>query len=201
MPKRKGRPALKSFIHDPQPLDLDEFSALTDLLFVAMNENHAACARVVGVSRLTWRKWETKPPTWPYWNFILREILKLTMANMHAQRKGHMDTHKKYIEENLAKIPHGNELFRQVNEHTLQISGAQDHLLKLLSQGGMYVHEIRRPANSGGYSDTALRTAARKLGIKKHAVGFGTDKRVKWKLPKQHNVSEDMEIYDQSEES
>lgn len=193
MPRIKDRPTLTNFMPDIQPLDLEEFSALTDLLFVALNQNNSACARICGVSRITWLRWRTKPPTWPYWNHILREIIKTVMANMRIQRRGHLDNHKANIQSLYQRIPQGWQLKDQIDEWTYQVSGAQDHLLRLLSNGGMYVDEIRHPVNAGGYSMSALRSAAKRLKIIKDTRGYGDDKRTKWKLPKQHNYTDEME--------
>lgn len=171
-------------LHIPEyHLDKEEFSALTDLLFEVLKENHSACARVLGVSTQTWRSWETKPPKMPHWNMILRHVIKEILKAMVASRRGISKSRQRRLLDALARIPESTAFEEQVAYEAYNESEAVLHLRVLLQQGGMYWDEIRLAANSGGFSRGTLRIAAARLNVVKQQHGFGEEKRSFWRLP------------------
>lgn len=181
MEKSKRR---QTKIRIPQyTLDHDEFYKLTDLLFEVLKEKHAACARVLGVSTSTWRRWETDPPTMPHWNLVLRYVIKEILKTMVSQRRGLSQSHQRRMLNALAKIPNSTEFQEEVEYEAYRDSEAQLHLRHLLQHGGMFWDEIKLPANSGGFTVKTLRVAAARLNIVKTQEGYGQDKRSFWRLP------------------
>ena len=165
-------------------LDLDEFNALTDLLFEVFKENHAACARVLGISRLTWKKWEQTPPTWPYWNVVLRYVIKSYLPAL-AARRGITKKHHARIVAQLSQLRDGNKLGEEIGSLAYNLSGAEAHLRRLLRDKGMFWDQIRLPKYAGGYDNRTLRAAAKALGVVKSSEGYGENKRSYWRLPDQ----------------
>lgn len=165
-------------------LDIDEFNSLTDLLFELMKENHSKCARLLGISRHTWKKWETDPPTWPWWNLVLRVLIKQYITALRG-RKGLTQSHRQRVMETLHKIPNSLEFMEEIDTEAYQLAASSDHLRRLLTPGGMWFDDIIKPANSGGFSEQTLRRAARSIGVVKTQEGFGKKKRMRWRLPDQ----------------
>lgn len=165
-------------------LDLEEFHALTDILFEMFKENSAACARVLGISRITWKRWEKNPPTWPHWNTVLRSVIKSYLPVL-ASRRGLTRKHHANIVMALTRVREGTKLGEEIGNLAYEAAGAETHLRRLLSRKGMYWHEIRAVANAGGYTAKSLRLAARAIGVVKTQEGFGEDKRSYWRLPDQ----------------
>lgn len=164
-------------------LDHDEFYALTDLLFEILKEKHSLCARVLGVSTSTWRRWETNPPTMPHWNLVLRHVIKTLLRNLVATKKSTTKKHKRRMTEALALIPHSTDFEEDVAYAAYDDSEATLHLRHLLQGEGMYWDEIRTAGNSGGFSQKTLRTAAARLNVVKTQQGYGDHKRSFWRLP------------------
>lgn len=165
-------------------LDLEEFHALTDILFEMFKENAAACARVLGISRITWKRWEKDPPTWPHWNIVIRSCIKSYLPVL-ASRRGLTRKHHANIVEALTRVREGNQLGEEIGNLAYEAAGAETHLRLLLMKGGRYWHEIRQPRFCGGYTSKSLRLAARAIGVVKTQEGFGGDKRSYWRLPDQ----------------
>jgi hypothetical protein len=165
-------------------LDTDEFNQLTDILFELFKENHSACARVLGVSRLTWRKWEKEPPTWPWWNLVLRHIIKSYLAPL-AARRGLTKKHRQVLLDRFNSLTDGSEMLDEIDRLAYDIAGAATHLRRLLSRKGMFWDEIRLPAHCGGYNMKTLRRAAKQIGVIKSSEGYGENKRSYWRLPDQ----------------
>lgn len=181
--ERKQRRQTKVQAFTPK-LDVEEFNQLTDLLFEVFKENSAACARVLGISRITWKKWEKEPPTWPHWPVVIRFVIKSYLPAL-AARRGLTRQHQQRIVAQLALIKGGAELGDEIGTLAYELSGAEAHLRKLLRDKGMFWHQIRGPKYCGGYSSNTLRKAARALGIVKTQEGYGEDKRSYWRLPDQ----------------
>lgn len=174
-------------VNIPTPqLNPDEFYELTDLLYELLKGNQAGCARVLGINVRTWKSWETKPPAWPWWNLILRHVIVELMANLQS-RGGITRKHANRIRETLSKIKKSDTLIEEAERLSYEYRGAEAHLRKLLSRKGMYWDQIKLAANCGGYTEKALRVAARKLGIVKRQKGFGDDKRSYWRLPNEED--------------
>ena len=165
-------------------LDTEEFNSLTDLLFELFKENHSACARVLGISRMTWKKWEQEPPTWPWWNLVLRHIIKQYLAPL-AARRGLTKKHRQRILDRFNEIPNGSEMLDEIDDLAYDLAGAAAHLKRLLLRKGMFWDEIRLPANCGGYTPKTLRRAAKDIGVVKSQEGYGEGKRSYWRLPDQ----------------
>lgn len=181
--ERKTRRQTKIQAFSPK-LNVEEFNKLTDLLFEMFKENSAACARALGISRLTWKKWEKAPPQWPFWNLVIRHVIKSYLPAL-AARRGLTRKHQQRIIAQLAELRDADELGEEIGTLAYQLSGAEAHLRKLLLRKGMFWHEIRAVANSGGYTSTTLKKAARGLGVVKTQEGYGDRKRSYWRLPDQ----------------
>lgn len=163
-------------------LDVDEFNALTDVLFELLKEKHSACARVLGISRSTWKKWEKTPPDWPWWNLVLRHVIKFYITGLNA-RRGFTAAHRKSVMELLARVPQGDEFLEEIAALAYDVDGAAHFLRLTLGGKGMFFDELRKPANCGGYSPQTLRRAAKMIGVVKRQEGYGEDKRSYWRLP------------------
>jgi hypothetical protein len=162
-------------------LDHDEFNALTDVLFELVKENHSQCARLLGISRPTWKKWETQPPTWPWWNLVLREIIKHYITGLHA-RRGFTAKHRRTIMDLMQRIPQGDEFVNEIDQLAYNVDGCANHLRATLGGKGMFFDELRTPALCGGYSPSTLRRAAKMIGVVKTQEGYRDKKRSYWRL-------------------
>lgn len=165
-------------------LDIAEFNSLTDLLFEVFKENSAACARALGISRITWKRWESSPPTWPFWNIVIRHVIKSYLPSL-AARRGITAKHQARIIKQLSELKDADRFGEEIGTLAYQLSGAEAHLRKLLSAKGMHWHEIRAVAKCGGYTPKTLRRAAKLLGVVKTSEGYGDHKRSYWRLPDQ----------------
>jgi len=165
-------------------LDTDEFYALTDLLFETFKENNSACARSLGISRNTWKRWNTAPPTWPWWNLILRLVIKETLAGMTTKR-GISRKHRNKILDAMSRIPDSSDMSVSIADLSYEYAGAEAHLRRLLTKGGMFKKDIMKAANAGGYSKKALELASKTLMIVKTQEGYGKKKKSFWRLPDQ----------------
>lgn len=163
-------------------LNIAEFNALTDVLFELYKENYSACAKLLGISRHTFKRWEKVPPTWPYWNVVLRHVIKHTLAGI-IQKRGATAKHKKRILAAFNAIPDSTAFADEINNLAYNNAAAETHLRRLLSPGGMFFDEICKAANSGGFDEKTLRRAARNLQIVKTQEGYGEHKRSFWRLP------------------
>lgn len=163
-------------------LDTDEFNKLTDVLYELMKEKGAACARVLGISRSTWRKWTTNPPRQWWWNIVLRAVIKQYITALKS-RRGLTGKHRRRVMEALSRIPQADEFMEEIDQMAYNIEGCALYLRDTLGGKGMFWDELRKPANNGGYTEQTLRRAARKLGVVRRSEGFGDDKRSYWRLP------------------
>lgn len=162
-------------------LDQETFHKLCDLLFEALKENNSACARVLGISRKQWSIWNNKPPTWPYWNLILRHVIKEVLSSMN--RKGFEQKYKRRILDALSELPDSHLLEASIATSSYELTGAENHLRRLLLHGGMFRSDIFKTKNLGGYSKSSMLKASKTLGIVTTQSGFGDDKRSFWRLP------------------
>lgn len=167
-------------------LEVDEFNKLTDLLFECLKEKHAACARLLGISRITWRSWESDPPRWPWWNLVIRHAIKEYLAGVEAKR-GLTKTHRRRILERLAQIEQNDEFLDDIALLAQNLSGAELHIRAALGGKGMFWDELRLAANCGGYTERTLRKAARTMGVIKTQEGYGENKRSYWRLPTEYD--------------
>jgi hypothetical protein len=179
MPKDKKRIKLKQF----RPvLNMDEFHALAELLFVALKENNTACAQALGISTKTWLRWNRHPPAWPWWNIVLREAIRQIVSSLEASRAS-TRKHRNQIIRALTALPSNDTLAEDLGDMAYTRAGAQTHLRNKLLKRGMWKDELFQAANMGGYSPKSLEVAARALEIVKTQEGFGKDKRSFWRLP------------------
>lgn len=170
-------------INMPTPiLNKKEFEALTDLLYELLKGNQMGCARVLGINVRTWKKWEKEPPEWPWWNLVLRSVIIELLANM-KEMGGITKHHRNRILEGLTRIKRSDTLIEEAERLSYEYRGAEAHLRRLLRDKGMFIDKIRLAGNSGGYTEKALRVAARRLGIVKTQEGYGENKRSYWRLP------------------
>jgi hypothetical protein len=163
-------------------LDIDEFHALTDVLFELVKENHSKCARLLGISRSTWKKWERTPPGWPWWNLVLRAIIKHYISGLHA-RRGFTAKHRRTVMDLMQRIPQAEEFANEIDQLAYNVDGAAHHIRLTLGGKGMFFDELKTAGNSGGYSPSTLRRAGRMIGVVKTQEGYGEDKRSYWRLP------------------
>lgn len=163
--------------------DPEEISALLDLLFEATKQNNQHCARLLGISFRTWKKWTTNPPTEWYWSLVLRAAIKHTLASIVAQRKATSLKFQRRILKALSLIPQHKDFEEEISDMAYDIRGAELHLRNLLQPGGMWWSDIQRPAHCGGYTRQTLRKAAKALHVVKTQEGFGADKDSFWRLP------------------
>lgn len=162
------------------PINHEEFYALTDLLYEALSGNVKACAELLGISRATWKKWETEPPEWPWWNLILRTAIKHTLTGMVGRRRSPAAKHRQYIRDALARIPDSQELVESIEAGAYDYSSTETWLRRALLRGPRPYDELRVEAN---VSPRVLRTAAKGIGVVKEQIGFGENKRSVWRLP------------------
>lgn len=167
-------------------LDVEEFNKLTDLMFEMCKEKHQTCAKLLGISRQTWKRWEKEPPDWPYWNLVIRYVIREYLGAMQA-RKGLTRKHRHRIMAALQRIENHEELGEEISRIAYNLNGCERHLTQLLATGGMFWDEIRLPANSGGYSERTLRKTARILNLRMSQEGFGPNKRSFWRLPTEYD--------------
>lgn len=163
--------------------DLEETAALMDLLFMANKCNNSRCAKLMGISTRTWKKWNQEPPPEWYWPLVLREAIKHTLSSVIAQRRATGKKYQKSILEALSRIPRSEAFAEEIANMAYDIRGAELHLRTLLAKKGMWWSEIRLAANSGGYTRQTLLKAARALKLVKTQSGFGADKDSYWRLP------------------
>jgi hypothetical protein len=180
MPKSLKR-AIKVRLQRPR-LDKDEFNHLTDILFELNKENHSKCAKLLGIGITTWKRWETQPPTWPYWNIVLRHVLKSAIPQI-AGNRGLTEKHRQKLITALTQLPKDDPLTDYIEDQAYRVAGSVTHLRSLLLAKGMYKDEIFVTAKMGGFSQKTLENAARTLGIVKTQEGFGKHKRSYWRLP------------------
>lgn len=162
------------------PLDVDEFNALTDLLFEALSGNVTAVTNLLGINRKTWKKWEHTPPEWPWWNTILRLAVKHTLTGMVGRHRSPAAKHKQYIREALARVPNSQELIEEIEAGAYELSSAETWLRRQLVKGPQPWHKIRV---KGNFSPRVLQRAAKSLGVVKEQTGFGDEKISIWSLP------------------
>lgn len=163
-----------------KPLDVEEFNALTDLLYEALSGNVTAVTRLLGINRKTWKKWETEPPEWPWWNTILRLAIKHTLTGMIGRRRSPAAKHRQHIREALARIPNSQDLIEEIENGAYELSAAETWLRRSLLRGPRPFDELRVESNM---SPRVLRAAAKSLGIVREQIGYGENKRSLWSLP------------------
>lgn len=179
--EKSTRRNIKIKLRKPK-LDIDEFNALTDVLFELFKENGSKCAFMLDISRSTWTKWTTNPPRQWWWNLVLRDVIKSAIAGLHG-RRGFTARHRRKVMEALSRVPQSEEFLGVIEAETYNVDGAANFIRATLGRKGMFWDELRKPANSGGYNERTLRKAARMIGVVKTQEGFGDDKRSYWRLP------------------
>jgi hypothetical protein len=165
-------------------LDQSEFNQLTDLLYETYKGNAQRCSEALGITRPTWKKWEHTPPTWPYWNLVLRHVIKQALSHLD-NIGGITNRHRQRVQDALSRIPSSESMLLEAEALSYNYKGAEAHLRALLSKKGMYWDQIKLAANSGGYSHSALRVASARSNIVKTSEGYGSNKRSYWRLPDQ----------------
>lgn len=183
MPKRKDLGNRIRVKHIHRELDIDKFNKLTDVLYEAFKGNKSACARALGISTPTWNKWLTDPPTWPYWNYVLRAIILDVCSDLLSRNSSANRKHKNAIIKSLSAIDKDDPIHSGIDIAGYETTAAYSHLRFMLMKKGMFVDEIMTTANMGGFSRKMLERASEKLGIVKTLEGFGKHKRSYWRLP------------------
>ena len=163
-------------------LNRKEFYALTDILFETLKENNAACARILGISPITWKKWTSDPPIWPYWNITLRYILKALIPQIEGNR-GFSKKHRDRLINAIQQLPKDDILLDYLEEESYTVASSVQHLRNKLIRKGMFKDELFTTANLGGFSHKTIERAAKTLGVVKTQEGYGSEKRSYWRLP------------------
>lgn len=163
--------------------DPRETEALLDLLFEANKQNNAHCARLLGISRPTWRRWSHTPPTEWYWPMVLRAAIRHTLSQMISQRRGTTAKFQNRVKAALNAIPQSKDFELEIAEMAYDAQGAESHLRHLLARGGMWWSSIQLSAHNGSYSKQQLRIAAKNIGVVMKQEGYGADKDSYWRLP------------------
>jgi hypothetical protein len=164
-----------------------ETRKLIDLLFMACNSNATACARVLDISRTTWKEWDTQTPTWKWWPVLIRLAIVEVLSGITAKR-GVSALHKRKIRDALAKIPQGGTMAFDLEQKVKAYGGAEAYLRKKLAKKPRRKDWLLSAANCGGYSRSALEKAARSLEVVSKQVGYGEDKVAWWSLPDEKDI-------------
>lgn len=85
--------------------------------------------------------------------------------------------------EAMSRIPESEELIGAIEAEAYNVDGAAAFLRRTLGGKGKFWHDLRLPANCGGYSERQLRKAARMIGVVKTQEGYGDEKCSYWRLP------------------
>jgi hypothetical protein len=171
------------FKHIQKELDLDLFEKLTDILYEAFKGNKSACARALGISTPTWIKWETHPPHWPYWNYVMRKVIVDVCSDITNRTSSATRKHRVAVITSLSKLPKDDPIREDVEYMGYDQSAAYVHLRQLLIKKGMFTDEIFTAANMGGFSKKTLIRQSYRLGVVKTLQGYGSAKRSYWRLP------------------
>lgn len=161
-------------------LDQDLFDDLR-IVLISLTGSETAAARHIGISAQTFKSWRTKPPRMRHWNLVLNEVIKDVLAKTIPPRKS-SNKYEQYYRA-LDILRKHNRTPKHDYEVPTKLPASTRHLARLLSREGMYWDEIRRPAHSGGFSQTSLRMAAEQLGVVKYQHGYGENKRSFWVWP------------------
>lgn len=185
MPKRKLK--IKPFT--PEPSDLTEIAALTDLLFELLG-NDTKCARALSISRKAWHRLSTKQDDWPYWSLILHNVISTVLAETNARHGSWTAGEKFYQKAKLAKLTSRHKIRQQVFFLTEEFIGAQQFLRTELSHGGLQPKTVIKAAETAGYSARSIYKAAETMGIRRITRGFGAKKTTRWYLPTNESMQE-----------
>lgn len=159
------------------------FHQLRTILHGLLGKSDTACAKAMGISRQTWKSWYDNPPSNPWMTHSLYWCCYIHMHQYHGKKGSKrweqrarmarmMQEMHKYFEERIPAI-----------EQIQAYDGCEKHLAQLLHKRGMYWHDIRKPANAGGYSPRMLQIAAKRLGVVMTQKGFGEDNESWWEWP------------------
>lgn len=166
-----------------QELDQEEFKVLYEVLYDALKSNRKACAQALGIDVRVWKKWQKEPPTWKWWNHILRQCVLHTVSSIQARPSSATRNHLDGIRTRLSSLHRPDKFYEELDNLASSLYGATDHLRRLLLVKGMFKDEIFKAANAGGYSHKSLERASIALGIVKTQEGYGKHKRSYWRLP------------------
>lgn len=162
--------------------DVPEFELLYRALYAAFGSQRKV-AKAMGISYPTWCRYERVPPTWPYYNMVMEQVLRARLRGMKIDRRGFTSAQHYKLSQTLGKLHSFNDIMDQIEADTAKIHEAMDHLREKLSHRGMFLDELLSARHSGGFSGRQLRRAAAKLAVVKDVRGFGEDRRHYWKLP------------------
>lgn len=167
--------------YTPKPLDPDLFQELLHILHrILFDGNWSATARALGVSKPTALRWVNNPPTAPWWNLVLRTIIRdltrqmrLSPHKKHTQRAG--DAIKR-----LQQLPH---VEIDVEDFEDPSDAARDILTTVNLAPGqeLTADQIRQRT---GRSKREIRTAAARLCLHRTTTGFGADKETYYSIPR-----------------
>lgn len=164
------------------PLDQEEFRTLYNALYAVFGSLRKA-AQALDISYPTYLKWEHKPPTWPYYNMVMEQVLRAKLRGLKIDRRSFTSKQHYRYTQALGQLKQSTQILDELEGQVDHIKEASDYLRQKLIRKGIFFDELIKPAHSGGYSPRSLRRAARKLGVVMDTRGFGTDKRSYWKLP------------------
>jgi hypothetical protein len=174
----------RRYVKPRKPYYPDEvFHTLRATLHGLLGHSDHRCAEAMGVTAQTWRKWHTTPPKNPW---MTHSLYWCCYIHFHGYQ-GKYKSEKWEQRSQMAKRMQG--LHKYFGEHIPAIetisayTGSEKHLARLLCKRGMYWHDIKKPANAGGYSPRQLQIAAQRLGVVKTQKGFGEDNESWWEWP------------------
>lgn len=158
------------------------FQTLWEVFYDLNRRKMSTCARKLGISPQTYNHWYTKPPRSHWWLFILRLCIQRELQAQVPRRAftKRAELHN-WAREQLKGIPTPTQMAQFGDEDNLEPwPCSARHLARVLTQGPVYLSDLRKPAHSGGYNLKTLRTAAKLIGVTMQQVGYGDDKDSLW---------------------
>ena len=164
------------------PLDEDLFEELFHILHsVLLNSNWAATSRTLGVSRATAMKWVNSPPKNPWWNFVLRHVIRELTRQL---RMSHIKAHRKRARLALHRL----QELPAVSGEPVEVDwdpdeSVQEVLIALNEAPGqtLTTAELKRITS---LTARQIRAAAIRLCLVREVEGFGEDKVAYYSIPR-----------------
>ena len=184
MSKRLKGPISK---YSVPPLDEEMFHTLFDILHDGcMEGNYAATGRILDLHVNTVRKWAINAPKDRWANHVLKAAINFVYSTMVNSSHKKIRKRAQKVKAQLERAGlHKMTEYMEYNE--ANNAGAVKHLLTTLNEADgqeMSTADLRKPANSGGYSMRALRHAAQVLQLEKETSGFGDEKVTFYRIPR-----------------
>lgn len=171
--------------YEPEPLDQELFQELLHILHhVCFNGNWAQTSRAVGVSRPTAMRWVNSPPTMPHWNVVLREVLKIVIADLKLSPHRSHRKRARQAMQRLNTLPQVQATVEQMKDNDRAQDGAVKELLIYLNETPGQSASTKTLRQQLNYSTRTLRAAAKTLNLDIEVEGFGEEKTVYYSMPR-----------------